>query len=256
MSSIREPKQVREEDLYPCSDGLPMGETPFHVKAIMLLYVALWDYFRPCQPDVYIAANMFWYFEEGKPAANVSPDVMVIPGIGQAERNMFLSWKEARPAPAVVVEMASKSTWRENLGEKRRLYERLGVCEYFVFDPQGTYVKPPLRGFRLNGAAYEKITAEPDGGMTSLKLGLRLVPEGAMLRLIDAATGEPVLTKDEQVEKEQEVAEQERQRTKAERKKAREKQQQLKREQQRSQALEAEVARLRAELKKRKSGKS
>jgi Uma2 family endonuclease len=240
-----------------------MGETPFHVQAILLLYVALWDYFRPRRSDVYIAANMFWYFEEGVPASNVSPDVMAIPGIGQDERTMFLGWKEARPAPAVVVEMASKSTWRENLGEKRRLYERLGVCEYFVFDPQVIYVKPPLRGFRLKGAAYEKVAAEPDEGMTSLELGLRLVPEGAMLRLIDAATGEPVLTKDEQVEKEQEIAEQERQRTKAERKKAREKQQRLKQEQQRleqerqrSQALEAEVARLRAELKKRNGGKS
>jgi Uma2 family endonuclease len=249
MSSIPKPQQVIEEDLYPCSDGLPMGETPDHVQAIMLLYVALWDYFRPRRPDIYIAANMFWYFEEGIPSANVSPDVMVIPEIGHAERLYFLGWKEKRPAPAVVFEMASKSTWRENLGEKRRLYERLGVAEYFVFDPQAEYVKPPLRGFRLKGTAYEKVAAEPDGGMTSQELGLRLIPEGSMLRLVDAQTGDPVPTKDERIE-------QERQRAKLERKKAREERQRLKQEQQHSQALEAEVARLRAELKKRTGGKA
>jgi len=256
MSSIPKPKQVIEEEPdYPCSNGKPMGETPFHVQAIMFLFEALRDHFRPRRPDIYIAANMFWYFEEGKPASNVSPDVMVIPEVGWAVRDLFLSWKEKRPAPAVVFEMASKSTWRENLGEKRRLYERLGVSEYFVFDPQAKYVKPPLRGFRLKGSTYQKVAANAAGAMTSLELGLRLIPEGLMLRLIDAQTGERVLTKDERIEKEQELAEQERRRAKLERKKVREERQRLKQEQQRSQALEAEIARLRAELKKRNGGK-
>jgi len=257
MSSVTKPERaVAQESDYPCSDGKPMGETPFHVQAIMFLLEALWDHFRRTRPDIYIAANMFWYFEEGKPASNVSPDAMVIPEVGWAARDMYLSWKEKRPAPAVVFEMASKSTWRENLGEKRRLYERLGVGEYFVFDPQAKYVKPPLRRFRLKGTTYEKVTADADGGMTSLELGLRMIPEGLMLRLIDAQTGELVLTKDERIEKERQRAKLERKKVREERQRLKQERQRLEQEQQRSQALEAEVARLRAELKKRNGGKS
>jgi Uma2 family endonuclease len=254
--TTRPDPELEQESFYPCSDGEPMGETFLHVQAIMFLFEALWDHFRTRRPDIYIAANMFWYFEKGKPEANCSPDVMVIPEVGWAVRRSFFSWQEKRPAPAVVFEMASQNTWRDNLGEKRRLFARLGVCEYFVFDPEAKYVKPPLRGFRLKGSAYEKIAAEADGSMTSQELGLRMIPEGIMLRLIDAQTGEHVLTKDERIEKEHELAERERQRTKLERKKVREERQRLKQEKQRAQELEAELARLRAELKKRNGGKS
>jgi hypothetical protein len=58
-------------------------------------------------------------------------------------------------------------------------------------------------------------------------LGLRLLPEGRLLRLIDARTGEPVLTRGERLERERERAEQERER---------------------ADALAAEVARLQALL--------
>jgi len=38
---------------------------------------------------------------------------------------------------------------------------KLGVREYFIFDPLGDYLSPPLRGYRLVGDEY--IRMEGDG---------------------------------------------------------------------------------------------
>jgi Uma2 family endonuclease len=188
-----------DEDFYPSSDGEPMAETPIHVNSIILLKEALDDFFELRQ-DVYIGTDMFWYWEEGNPKARKAPDIMVIFGVGRAERRSFFTWLENGAVPKVIFEIASKKTWRENLGEKQRLYERLGVKEYFIFDPEAKYLNPPLRGFRLSRRTYRELRRGRDQSLVSLALGLRLVPEGRMLRLVDKATGKPILTRVERIE--------------------------------------------------------
>ena len=89
---------------------------------------------------MFIASDIFWYWEEGNPSACISPDVMVVPGVrprDPRERRSFFSWEEGGAVPAVVFEMASRSTWREDVDEKFDRYEQLGVREYFLFDPEG-----------------------------------------------------------------------------------------------------------------------
>jgi hypothetical protein len=158
--------------------------------------------------------------------------------------------------------MASENTWREDLGEKKALYQRLGVPEYFIFDPLAEFLDPPLRGFRLRGRTYRPLRPAADLGLVSKELGLRLVPEDNMLRLIDAETGDKVLTPPERIEYERRLAadliEQERQladdRIERERRCAQdriEKERQLaERERQEKRALEAEIARLHSLLEK------
>src|ERR1700722_1783804 len=102
---------------YPSGDGKPMAETWLHVRAIMLLHQALEDFFRD-RSDVFIASDLFWYWEEGKPASCLAPDVMVVLGVqprDPRERRSFFSWKEGGAIPAVVFEMASENTWREDV---------------------------------------------------------------------------------------------------------------------------------------------
>lgn len=184
---------------YPSGDGLPMAETPTHVRAIMLLHQALEDLF-PDRPDVFVASDIFWYWEEGNPAARISPDVMVVPGVRPRdvrERRSFLSWEEGGAVPAVVFEMASRGTWREDLDEKFDRYEQLGVREYFLFDPEGLHLVPPLQGYRLHGSAYRRLRT----GDLESELGFRLRPEEAMLRVIDTRTDQPILTRAEQVQR-------------------------------------------------------
>src|SRR5207244_981816 len=97
---------------------------------------------------------------------------------------------------------------RIDLDDKRQLYAGLGVREYFLFDPEGLYLVPPLRGFRLTEGDLVELRSEPDGSLICQELGLRLRAEGQMLRLVDLQTGAPVLTREERAEQERRAREQ------------------------------------------------
>jgi Uma2 family endonuclease len=152
---------------------------------------------------------MFWYWEEGNPQARRAPDVMVVKGVGRAERRSFQSWREHNAIPCFIVEIVSEGTWREDLYEKRRLYAELGVREYFLFDPEAAYLRPALQGFRWSEpGVYVPLEADAEDRLHSEEIGLYLRAEGGMLRLLDAATGQPVLTKDERIAQLQALLEQ------------------------------------------------
>src|SRR5262249_21281648 len=185
--------------LYPSSDGKPMAETDFHVLAIRWLLDALEDVFKG-RDDVYVAGNVNWFWERGNPRRRRSPDAMVVFGVEKGPRRSFRSWNEGGAVPAVCFEMASARTWRANLGAVRDDYEAHGVREYFVFDPTREYLEAPLAGFRRRGRKFRTIRADAVRGMESRELGLSMVPEGLMLRLIHTETRELVLTREEQTE--------------------------------------------------------
>ena len=129
------------------------------------------QYFRD-DPHVYVAADLLLYYVEGDPKEFVVPDVFVVRGAPKGERRIYKLWEEGR-APDVVFEITSASTRREDLGTKRVLYADLGVKEYFVFDPTGEDLRPPLRAFRLSGSDYQPLK-EP---VFSEALRKRFAPE-------------------------------------------------------------------------------
>ena len=207
-----------DDDIYPCSDGQPMAETGIHVQTLLLLYQALEDFYAD-RPEVFFAADMFWYWVEGDPTVSAAPDVMIVPdGGGNRDRRSFKSWEAGGAVPAVVVEVSSKKTVKVDLGSKFSQYERLGVREYFLFDPEGIALVPVLQGFRLVGGRYERLLSDDD--VLDSELGFGLAAEGKMLRLIDARTGRPILTRRERYEAERAAAAAERQRADAERQRA------------------------------------
>jgi Uma2 family endonuclease len=181
-----------ERDIdYPESDGRPLGETDIHRREILDLIDELERRYETV-PDVYIAGNLFVYYEKGKRSAVVCPDVFVVFGAPKGDRRTFRIWEEG-VGPAFVIEITSESTENEDVVEKKEKYLRLGVKEYFLFDPLDEYLSPQLQGFRLVGARYQRILPEADGSLLSQVTGLRLRTEGERLRLLDAATGEPLL---------------------------------------------------------------
>jgi Uma2 family endonuclease len=182
---------------YPSSDGQPMAETDFHILAIRMLLDALDDVFAD-RDDVYVAGNVNWYWKRGQPRRRRAPNAMVVFGVEKGLRRSFRSWNEDGAAPAVCFEIASARTWRENLGAVRDDYEANGVREYFIFDPTREYLQAPLLGFRRRGGQFHSIRPDAVGGMLSRELGLCLVPEGIMLRLVRPETGELVRTRSEQ----------------------------------------------------------
>jgi len=223
---------------YPSSDGKPMAETGIHVNAIMLLHQALQDFFAD-RPDVYIASDMFWYWKEGDIRKRLAPDVMAIPGVGNYERRSFRTFDEGGAIPAVVFEMASENTWKVDEGPKFKKYEKLGVKEYFIFDPEWLYLSSQLKGYRLSGPSYQRL--EPIDGRLTSQLGFQLAPEGTMLRLFWSESGEPIPTREEGLKSARRLVEVEQRQAEEQRKQAEE-------QRRRADDMEREVARLKAIL--------
>lgn len=177
---------------YPETDGKPMAETDVHIDALIYLREALKDHFRNA-PQVYVAGNMLLYYEEGNPAACAAPDVFVVQGVAKRERRTYRLWEEGQP-PAVVFEITSRGTRLEDLGTKRALYAMLGVREYFLYDPLGEYLQPPLQGYRLQEGEYQRLLPGGEGELASQVLDVELRMEAGRLRVVDPATGERLLT--------------------------------------------------------------
>ena len=187
---------------YPSADGQPMGETPVHRDCIIDAIGALQEFFAE-RPDVYVGADMFLYYEEGNPRASVVPDVFVVLGAVKDElreggwRETYKLWEEPK-GPDFVLEVTSPSTRRQDQVRKRALYATLGVREYFLYDPKGEYLDPPLQGTGLRGGGYAPLArsrmADGAWGLWSEVLGLYLHRRGRALRLRDPATGRDLLT--------------------------------------------------------------
>ncbi|MYD86951.1 MAG: Uma2 family endonuclease, partial [Acidobacteria bacterium] len=108
-------------------------------------------------------------------------------------------------APAFVLEVASPSTWRDDLGRKRSVYARLGVREYWQYDPSGEHLPARLQGERLTPSGYlrQPVATGLDGTLTlrseTLGLDLLAVP-GREMRFRNPATGGNLRSHDEEAE--------------------------------------------------------
>ena len=175
---------------YPNSDGQPLAESDFQLKPLVYAYTTLMGRYRD-RDDVYVSADLFVYYEEGNPRAAVAPDVFVVLGAPGHDRRTYKLWEEPK-APDFVLEITSHSTRREDEGSKRRVYAKLGVREYWRFDPTGDYLDPPLKGERLVADRYVGLAlgALPDGSPAgrSEVLGLDLAVVDGRFRFHDPVT--------------------------------------------------------------------
>jgi Uma2 family endonuclease len=185
----------RDEVIYPTSDGKPMAETDFHCILMMALRQTL-DHWFSKRPRVYVSGNLLMYYVPGDKRKHVSPDVFVVKGVAKKKRLCYLTWKE-RKNPSTIIEITSSSTRNEDQGKKFVLYrDVLKVKEYYLFDPFGDWLKPRLKGYRLENDEYVPI-ALVDDRMPSLTLGLHFQVIDDSLRLYDPKAGEVLLTPDE-----------------------------------------------------------
>ena len=187
-----------EKPFYPESDDTPMAETDVHAKLMINLWFALENFFRN-DPQVYVSRNLFLYYVKVDPRKNVAPDVFFVRGVPKGDRRVYYLWEEG-VAPQVVIELSSEHTWKEDVFRKFHVYEKLGVNEYFIFDPTSDYIKgPPLIGFRLEDGEYVEMEINDDR-LHSDELGLDLVITGNTLRLLNPLTGKFLSTPDEEAE--------------------------------------------------------
>ena len=257
-SSVLAPARVE----YPSSDGRPVAESDH--QFIPLTYAAnrLREHFRE-RDDVYVAGNLLIYYEEGT-QARVAPDVFVVLGAPRRKRTSYVLWQEPK-GPDFVLEVTSRGTRREDQGKKRRLYERLGVREYWQYDPTGDYLEPALQGLELVAGEYARLPDREHGDgtlvLTSavLELELRLTERG--LRFHDPETGRelPDLGEtdaawqeaEQRWERERQAREQAEQAHERAEQRWRRAEQDRRREQEARQAAEARIAELEARLRDR-----
>ena len=184
---------------YPESNGLPLAETRFQWDSLTYAASALDVHFRD-RPDVAVEGNRLLYHVEGDPRSRVAPDVFVVFGVPKRRRRIYLLWEEGK-APDFVLEVTSRSTRRQDQGFKRDLYGRLGVREYWLFDPTGDWLDPRLQGNRLSGDHYEPLSPSGiEGGervFHSTVLGLDVYVDRGEIRFRDPATGRKLLTLEE-----------------------------------------------------------
>ncbi len=196
MSSVVRGKAPSNKD-YPTSDGRPMAETDLHRKLMHELINTLDAYFAS-DPTVYVSGNLLLFYIPGDRLRHLSPDVFVVRGVPKRDRLNYLTWEEGK-GPDMVIELTSSSTRDEDVKDKFMLYERtLRVPEYFLFDPFGDYLDPPLRGYRLRQGSYHAIRAVK-GRLPSRVLGLHLERVGKKLRLFDPLHNRLLPTGEERV---------------------------------------------------------
>lgn len=203
-SSLALPHKKYGEEViyYPESDGKPMGETDLHIILITEIFNTLKTYFA-ADLDTKVIADMMFYYEEGNPRKCISPDVMVIKGVGNHLRRVYRLWEEK--VPDVIFEISSRETWRDDVQKKYNLYEKLGIKEYYIFDPEYKYLAEPLLVHHLKGNSFEAIKVKK-GRVFSPSLSLEIVDTGETLRLFNPETNEFLLTNEELVQFREELA--------------------------------------------------
>ena len=101
----------------------------------------------------------------------VEPDLLYLSNERAAT---VITEKYAQGIPELVVEIASPSTRRRDEGIKRHLYERAGVTEYWIVDPEVDRVRVNRRDGDTFGRAVELAREHSETLTTPLLPGLEM----------------------------------------------------------------------------------
>ena len=191
--------------VYPESDGKPMAETDKH-RNLMVDFIQMLQYHFRDDP-VYVSGNLLIYYEQGNSKKSVAPDVFVVFGVSKKQRRTYLTWEEGN-TPDFVLELASPSTFRDDMRKKKALYASiLKVKEYYIYDPYGE-IHPNFIGFRLTDGAYQEIDFANER-LPSDVLNLELGEHRGILRLYNPRTEQWLRPPPERVEQAEKRAQQE-----------------------------------------------
>ena len=167
---------------YPDSDGQPMADNTLQFRWIVVLK----DNLDALLSD-FVAGDLLWYPVRGQPRVRMAPDVLVALGRPKGDRGSYKQWEEDDVAPAVVFEVLSPGNAPREMADKRAFYDRHGVSEYYVIEPDVEVIEVFVRGAGgLQPVAFS-------GRHTSALLGVTFVRRGEQL-VVNRPDGTPFLT--------------------------------------------------------------
>ncbi|BAC88258.1 DUF4351 domain-containing protein [Gloeobacter violaceus] len=216
-----------EPVVYPDCDGLPMSDNTEQFRWIVYIKEGL-EWLFAGEPDVFVAGDLLWYPIEGDNKTRQAPDALVAFGRPKGKRGSYRQWLEAGIAPQVVFEVLSPGNSVREMTRKFAFYQRFGVEEYYLYDPEAG----ALDGYVRRGGVLEGI--ESMSGWVSPRLGVRFdVDAGGQLQMW-RPDGTPFESYGEIAAR----AEQERQRAEQERQRAEQAEQRADEERQRAEQAE------------------
>jgi Uma2 family endonuclease len=177
--------QTSLEIVYPDRDGNPMSDNTKQFRWIVTIKENL-DLLFANNPDVFVAGDLLWYPVEGSNTIRIAPDAMVVFGRAKGDRGSYQQWQEGNIPPQVVFEILSPGNRMGEMSKKLKFYERYGVEEYYIYDPD----KIDFTGWLRQGDSLELI--EEVQGWTSPRLGIKFELEPDTL-LIYRPDGEKFL---------------------------------------------------------------
>lgn len=186
LSDSQFDRSVSEADQYPDSDGQLMADNTKQFRWIVIIKENLERLFAS-NADVFVAGDLLWYPVEGEPKIRQAPDAMVVFGRPKGDRGSYQQWKEADVAPQVVFEILSPGNRPGEMLRKLKFYQRYGVEEYYIYDPDSN----ELTGFQRSGQSLQVISEI--GGWVSPRLGIRFQPGEPTLEIY-RPDGEKFLT--------------------------------------------------------------
>jgi Uma2 family endonuclease len=178
-----------EAIVYPESDGQPIADNTKQFRWIVTIQGNLATLFAE-RADVFVAGDLLWYPVEGKPTIRRAPDAMVAFGRPKGDRGSYLQWLEENIAPHVVFEVLSPGNTLTEMARKLQFYDRYGVEEYYLYDPDTN----DLSGWQREEGKFEVI--EEIDGWVSPRLQIRFVLAEPELQIF-YPDGRPFLTFEE-----------------------------------------------------------
>jgi Uma2 family endonuclease len=171
-----------DDVFYPESDGAPMGENPYQAEVILTVKLGFQRLFGG-RPDVWVGADNFWYPVEGKPKIVTAPDTMVVVGLAELPNvramGSYRPWDHGGRV-ALAVEVLSPSNTVAEMHRKHQFYDRHGVDEYWVFDPDSGRFEVSVRS---EGVLRRVVV--PVDGFVSPTTGVRVRVVGDELAVCD-----------------------------------------------------------------------
>jgi Uma2 family endonuclease len=159
--------QSKQDIIYPESDGQPMAENTKQFTWIVVIKENLEILFAD-DANVFVAGDLFWYPVEGNNKLRMAPDAMVVFGRPKGDRGSYLQWQEDNIPPQVVFEILSPGNTLKEMARKFEFYNRYGVEEYYIYDPD----KVDLTGWQRNAQQPLEVIEEMNGWI-SPRLGIR-----------------------------------------------------------------------------------
>lgn len=166
----------REDRLasFPGDEGEAMTHSEMQGDAITYVCQSLQRLAEHQNIPWLVRYEAFLFYSQQNPSLQVGPDILLAKGVELPGDVHYRLWESG--IPDLILEVASASTWREDSGWKKELYQTMQVPEYWQYDPQGHllqdaagyFATPRLQGWTLQDEVYHPLPYKVKSGIVQM----------------------------------------------------------------------------------------